>query len=113
MIFHVPLEELLSSIKQFPIEFLQDDVPGKILVQFQNYVPIGQGSFVSKIHSLLISHSEGKVDSVQLYMIANPSETQSLWTYILHYGLFNLELYPIMIDEESLPVRLILAPIKY
>ena len=114
MMFNVHIDDLLSEIKKFDIDEIQNDVPGKILVRFNNYVSIGEGHFLSKIFSVLVSYdNDNKVNSVVLYLISDPTKTQDLWTHILHHGFLNLELYPIMIDEDSLPIKLFLAPIKY
>ena len=113
MMFDVHIDELLSEINKFDIEEIKNDVTGKVLVRFNNYVSIGEGHYLSKIFSVLISCDDNMVKTVVLYLISDPSKTQDLWTYILNHGFLNLELYPIMIDEDSLPIKLFLAPIKY
>lgn len=113
MKYFVSLQELLCKAQAFSVESIDNDTPGKTMITFKYSLVIGSYPSCGNVFSILVSHEEDSVTSVCLYMIASPNDTQSIWTHILHHGFLDLELYPIMIEEEYSPIKLFLAPVKY
>lgn len=113
MEYFVSLQEFLREAQSFNIDSIENDVPGKTYIRFKEAFEIGPYPTRGRVHSLIVCHKEDAVTSVCLYLIASPNDTQSIWTHILHHGFFNLELYPIMIEEDYLPIKLFLAPTRY